>query len=103
MIGLEDFFMDAAAREVGPVFVELREIRGTLKRALNSAENLEQKFTGPRPASPESLNKNTTESMRSMIGEILNLSARLEKTIESHHAIFGDTSDSAPLQTARFA
>src|ERR1017187_6027903 len=93
MIGLEVFYMDTPAREMGPVFVELREIRGTLKRALNSAENLEQKLTGPRPASSEPPNKNSSESMRSMIGEILNLSARLEKTIESHHAIFGDRSE----------
>ena len=92
--------METAAREMGPILSELRDIRGTLQRTLNSAERFEAKILGPRPPSPETLNKNPSESMRSMVAEILNLSGRLEKAVEGQHASIGDTSEGEMIKGA---
>ena len=85
-----------AARESSPFLIELRDIRNTLRRTLQSAQVLEGKLTGPRPPNAENINKIASESMRSLMREISVLGAQLEKTMEMQHAIIGGDDEKCP-------
>jgi hypothetical protein len=85
-----------AAREMAPFLVELRDVRNTLRRTLNSARDFEQKLTGPRPSNPDNSPPKSisSDSIRSLLVEVCIVSAQLEKVVEAQHAIVGGNDES---------
>jgi hypothetical protein len=85
---------------------QLREIRSNLIDAIRTADNLEYKFVGPRPADGASTPKPTSESVGSIMAEIGAMSVRLTKMLAHHNEIVGDLGGAElapPISSNRYA
>ena len=77
----------------------LYELRGELKAACRSTEAFRRKLVGPRPESEGKAGQEPAVSVASLITECRALAAQLNKNLDEHHAMVGDSPDNIAGQT----